>query len=197
MGAVKSRLAAGAGQVVATSFYRNELARTLRALGPDPRWRTWLAVTPDTAAGAPLWPRHVAVTGQGRGDLGARMHRIMRTLPPGPAVIVGSDIPGLVAGDVASAFRLLGGNDAVFGPAVDGGFYLVGFRRTPKVPDAFGGVRWSGPLALADTLANLEGRRVAFTRRLADVDTAEDLRALRTNRQPAAAPCDAERRKGR
>ncbi len=43
----------------------------------------------------------------------------------------------------------------------------------------FEGVRWSGPHALSDTLANLKERRVALAARLNDVDTAEDLRRER------------------
>ena len=55
----------------------------------------------------------------------------------------------------------------------------MGLKRTPRVPAPFAGVRWSGPHALADTLANLKGRRVALAARLSDVDTAEDLRRQR------------------
>ena len=44
------------------------------------------------------------------------------------------------------------------------------------MPAPFAAVRWSGPHALADTLANLKGKRVAMAARLSDVDTAEDLR---------------------
>ena len=97
-------------------------------------------------------------------------------------VLVGSDIPGLARSDIAAAFRALGRAQAVFGPAEDGGYWLVGLGpRRPLRP--FGVVRWSTAHALADTLANFHGRRVALLRRLRDVDTAEDLRAVR--RRPA------------
>ena len=56
---------------------------------------------------------------------------------------------------IAAAFRLLGRHDLVFGPAEDGGFWLVGARRRPRLPPLFGQVRWSSPHALADTLADL------------------------------------------
>jgi hypothetical protein len=69
----------------------------------------------------------------------------------------------------------------VFGPAEDGGYWLVGLgARRP--PDPFGGVRWSTPHALADTLARLRApvrRRAVLLRRLRDVDTAADLPAAR------------------
>jgi glycosyltransferase A (GT-A) superfamily protein (DUF2064 family) len=69
----------------------------------------------------------------------------------------------------------------VFGRAADGGYWLVGLRRTPRVLAPFTNVRWSGPHALADTLRNLNGRRVAFAATLSDVDCEEDYRRLREN----------------
>ena len=115
---------------------------------------------------------------QGKGDLGQRMRRLFAALPPGPAIIVGSDIPAIEPEHIAQAFRLLGRNDAVFGPAPDGGYWLIGFKRTPKALAPFAGVRWSSPHALADTLANLKGKRVAFAATLSDVDSKDDYRNL-------------------
>lgn len=100
------------------------------------------------------------------------MQGIFRALPPGPAIIVGSDIPAISAGAIAEAFRLLGRADAVFGPASDGGYWLVGLKRVPRVLTPFASVRWSSETALADTLANLEGKKIAFVATLSDVDDA-------------------------
>ncbi len=100
-------------------------------------------------------------------------------MPPGPAIIVGSDIPGITASEIAKAFQRLRGADAVLGPATDGGYWLVGLRRGPRLLAPFRGVRWSSPHALADTLANLEGRKVATVATLSDVDTAEAYGTLR------------------
>ncbi|NKC32525.1 TIGR04282 family arsenosugar biosynthesis glycosyltransferase [Falsiroseomonas selenitidurans] len=173
LGAVKRRLARGIGARGALRFYRGQLARLLRAVAGDRRWRTVLAATPDRAR--TRWPRRLPVRDQGRGDLGQRMARAMR--PHRRVVLVGSDIPGIGAGDIAAAFRALGRARAVFGPAEDGGYWLVGFGPLrPARP--FDGVRWSGPETLADTLARCHPHRVALLRRLRDVDTAEDLRAL-------------------
>ena len=180
MGQVKTRLAKGIGEVAALAFYRNALATVLRQMSGDPRWRLWVAVAPDTAVAAPVWPSGVEKFAQGSGDLGQRMGRVMKCLPPGPAIIVGSDIPGLLPAHIAHAFQLLGSHDAVFGPANDGGYYLVGLKRVPKMPDPFTNVRWSGPEALADTVANLAGQPVAFIEGLADIDTVEDLKAWKS-----------------
>jgi glycosyltransferase A (GT-A) superfamily protein (DUF2064 family) len=103
------------------------------------------------------------------------MQRIFDRAGPGPVVIVGTDVPDIARAHVAAAFRLLGGHAAVLGPATDGGYWLIGLRRRPRVPRPFGAVRWSGPHALADTLANLRGLPVARVATLADVDTPADL----------------------
>ncbi len=178
LGAVKTRLAADVGAVAALRFYRTTSARILRRLGNDRRWTCWLAVTPDRYAGdRRFWPAKLRRIPQGRGDLGARMARPLRRLPPGPVVIVGSDIPGLGAAQVVRAFRALGGDDAVVGPAADGGYWLIGLGRRRPVPrGVFDNVRWSGPHALADTLASLgPNSRVAVLEELADIDDGADL----------------------
>jgi len=180
-GRVKRRLAASVGAIPAMRFYRSCLAHTLMRLARDPRWQTLLAVSPDSDTGAAFWPRGIEQLPQGQGDLGRRMQRLLRLLPPGPAIIVGSDIPAIAASDIACAFRLLGNADAVFGRAPDGGYWLVGLRRIPRLLAPFAGVRWSGPHALADTLGNLKGLRAAFAATLSDVDTVEEYRRLRRN----------------
>jgi len=173
LGAVKRRLGREIGARAALRFHRATLLALLRGLCADRRFRTVLAVTPD-AARFPL-PHRVARVGQGGGDLGARMHRATRRVPRGRVVIIGCDIPQARAADVREAFRALGSASAVFGPAEDGGYWLVGLSpRRPGRP--FAGARWSTRHALADTLANFRGRRVALLRRLRDVDTAADLR---------------------
>ena len=177
LGTVKRRLALGIGALAALRFYRGQLASLTRRLARDRRWRTVLAITPDR--GRARWPAGVDRRPQGQGDLGQRMRRALARHRR--AVVVGTDIPGLVAADVAAAFRALGRARAVFGPAEDGGYWLVGLgpRRPPR---PFAGVRWSTRHALADTLANCAGHPVALLRRLRDVDTAADLDALRPAR---------------
>ena len=174
LGAVKRRLAAGVGAVEALRFYRTATERLLRRVGCDPRWETVLAVTPDAAAhGASPWPAGFARVGQGSGDLGARMARILAGDPAVPVAIVGSDIPELGARHVESAFIALRNADLVFGPADDGGYWLVGRRPGAATRGLFDGVRWSSPSALADTRANVPPRRkVALLETLEDVDDA-------------------------
>lgn len=178
LGAVKRRLAAGIGAGGALRFYRTMLAATAWPIARDSRWRTILAITPPGARAdwARLAPPGTARMAQVPGDLGRRMENAMAPFPR--AILIGSDIPGLGPADIAAGFRALGRADAVFGPALDGGFWLVGFGpRRPQHP--FAKVRWSGPHALADTLANFHRHRVALLAPKRDVDTAADLRLLR------------------
>ena len=181
-GAVKRRLAWGAGgigAVAACRFYRRNTAALVQRIAFDKRWRTWLAVSPDRAVrAAGVWPKRLPRLPQGGGDLGRRMARPLAALPPGPVAIVGSDVPDLAKEHIAAAFAALGGHDAVFGPAPDGGYWLCGFRRRPAPIDPFAGVRWSSRHALSDTLANLPpSARVAFLGTLRDIDTPADYAA--------------------
>jgi rSAM/selenodomain-associated transferase 1 len=173
-GRVKTRLAAGIGVAECLRVYRTILTRTLRELSGDARWHTWIAVAPDTAVASPVWPPGVRLIGQGTGDLGARMQAVFDRLPRGPVLIIGADIPGIRKSDIAEGFAALGRHDAVFGPAPDGGYWLIGQRRMPKILHPFTGVRWSTDHALADTMENLAGNRVAMLRERADLDTESD-----------------------
>jgi len=173
-GRVKTRLAREIGTVKATWFYRH-VARTIIArMVADPRFDVVLAVAPDSALRAHVWPSGPARAWQGRGDLGERMDRLMRSVGPGPAIIVGTDIPAMRAGHVAEAFRLLRDNQAVFGAAGDGGYWLVGLKRSPCIIRIFENVRWSSPHALDDTRANLKGLPIGEATALRDVDDATD-----------------------
>lgn len=169
LGAVKRRLAQSIGALAALRFHRTMQARLIHRLGNDPRWRTWIALTPDTQA-------RDNIINQGNGDLGQRMARCFRTLPPGPALLIGSDIPDITSAHISSAFASLGKNDLVFGPARDGGYWLVGLKRLRPMPATlFKAVRWSGPHALADTVNGLGPRaRVGYVDTLSDIDTSAD-----------------------
>lgn len=174
-GRVKTRLARDIGTVQAAWWFRHQVAALLRRLD-DPRWQLWLSVAPDKAATSRAWPLHLPRIPQGRGDLGARMKGAFNALPPGPACLIGGDIPGVTRAHIARGFDALGRRDVVFGPADDGGFWLTGFaRRRPLPPRLFEGVRWSSAQALEDSLAQLSGRRYALIDVLRDVDCAADM----------------------
>jgi uncharacterized protein len=185
MGQVKTRLGRQVGPVMATAFYRCNLAAVLGRVGQDSRWETVLAVSPDTSVAGSGWPTtalRIRRSPQGRGDLGQRMQgQLERRLEPrarGPIVIIGTDIPTIRPTHIAAAFRALGRKRAVFGPSPDGGFWLVGQRRTPQLLRLFGDVRWSSAETLADCLRHASADGVALTTVLPDIDSGAELAAV-------------------
>jgi len=179
LGRVKTRLARGIGAMAALGFYRQTLGTILRRLARDRRWDVALAATPDRLARGP-WrrPPRIAMQSQGRGDLGRRMLRALRSAGRRPCVIVGCDVPGLDAAAVADALVRLARSDVVLGPSGDGGFWLIGWRGVPPRLRLLDGVRWSTAHARADTLQRLSGKRIGLAQRLDDVDDARDLARL-------------------
>lgn len=175
-GRVKTRLGREIGMIDSAWWFRHQVAGLLRRVR-DPRWRTLLAVSPDREGlTSRLWPADLRRVPQGAGNLGDRMKSALMAPPPGPVCIIGADIPGITRVEVARAFSALGGHEAVFGPAPDGGYWLIGLKRARAVPPGiFEGVRWSTEHALADTRASLAGHRIALIDTLQDVDTAADL----------------------
>jgi len=114
---------------------------------------------------------------QGDGDLGQRMHRaFLRTLARHyRAVIIGTDAPALDAPSLRQAQSALDEHDAVFVPALDGGYALIGLRQ----PHAclFDGIAWSTSAVMAQTRDRLQaaGLRWAELPAVADVDEPADL----------------------
>lgn len=177
LGQGKTRLAREAGRAEALRINRALHARTLR-VADDPRWRTLLAVTPDTTGTLPgVWPDHIERLAQGAGDLGVRMARAL-SHACGAVAIIGTDCPEMTRTDVAAAFAALRRAPVVMGPADDGGFWLLAARRARDVVHAFEGVRWSSAHAMHDVVARLSVP-VATLRTLSDIDTLADWCAYR------------------
>lgn len=178
-GEVKTRLAAELGPGVAATMAKAFFHDTWRALKAFPRARLVLASTDEELS--PYGLTEAELWLQGDGDLGARMERIAtRALATAPWVLeVGSDCPGLPLAALEDAREALLRHDAVLGPAEDGGFYLLGFRKEAagRVTGLLGGLPWSAPTTFAETRSRLldRGLSVATTRRWSDVDDLEDL----------------------
>ena len=176
-GRVKTRLGRDIGMIAATWWFRHQARGLLRRI-TDPRWTVVLAVAPDREGMVSrVWPAQLARIPQGGGNLGDRMGRALRGAPAGPCCVIGGDIPAINRHRIAEAFAALGRHDAVFGPAPDGGYWLIGLRRVRAVPPTlFAGVRWSTEHALEDTIATLPDHSIARIATLRDVDTAADLK---------------------
>lgn len=176
-GRVKTRLGQDIGMIDAAWWFRHQVNDVLKRL-EDPRWDLVLAVSPDhTALTSRLWPAHLERIPQGNGDLGHRMARIMKTRRPGPVCIIGGDIPDVRKTHIQKAFIALGNHAAVFGPAPDGGYWLIGLKRVSATPRSlFQCVRWSTEHALRDSARSLAGYSIAYIDQLQDVDRGADLK---------------------
>ena len=116
-------------------------------------------------------------------DLGQRMHRTAVDLfAKGykQVIIVGTDVPTLPLSVYQEAFTMLGRSDVVLGPALDGGYYLVGLAKPRE--ELFTGVPWSTDhvLAVTQQKAKALGLSLELTTAWRDVDTTADLQSLIT-----------------
>ena len=97
------------------------------------------------------------------------------------AIVVGTDVPDLTSSVIVKAFEFLDRYQVVFGPADDGGYYLLGLRG-PTVPrNIFSDIAWSTDSVLETSLcraqqSGLEITPEAYLPRLRDIDTIEDLK---------------------
>lgn len=115
---------------------------------------------------------------QGEGDLGDRLLRAFaQAFAQGAqaVVVIGADCPGLTPALFAQAFSALARKDLVLGPAMDGGYYLIGLNR--PAPALFAEIPWGSEEVLAATLKQAQGMHLSthLLEPLADVDRPEDL----------------------
>jgi rSAM/selenodomain-associated transferase 1 len=185
-GLVKTRLAASIGSDAALRVYRDLLLRTLRVAalarraGIVSEVEMWAAPEAPPGALASWGEQHgFALRTQRGADLGERMaHAASVSLAQGaPAIIIGTDAPDLDVAYLARASAALQSNDAVVGPAEDGGYVLIGVSRELPI---FTGVPWSTPQVLARTRERLAGAGARWTELPTtwDVDTADDYARL-------------------
>ena len=106
----------------------------------------------------------------------------MTRVASGPRVLIGSDIPDVKYDHIKKAFEALGRSKAVFGPANDGGYWLIGIaggQKLPKMKD----VRWSTRYALDDTIKCFNPKvTIHYTQTLSDIDNGLDLKKLYSRR---------------
>jgi uncharacterized protein len=179
-GRVKTRLAAETSVEFAAQLAQAMLHDTLERLSAVAA-EHWLVHTPDAAdpALAGLIPAGWQLTPQGDGDLGRRLERFAdRRLAQSDCriVVVGADSPTLPVEHVREAFSVLENADVALGPAADGGYYLLGL--TPRLPPIFAGISWGTSEVLRQTVARLDGFKLALLPPWYDVDTLDDARLL-------------------
>ena len=181
---IKSRLAMTLGNDASVDIYKCFVADIIGTLKKSAYPVIAFYYPPDAGDAASKWlgddlPRFLQ-----RGvDIGDRMkNAFVSSFSWGleKAVIIGSDIPDLTAEALDEAFLSLNDSDAVIGPASDGGYYLIGFRRETFLPGVFQKITWGGDSVFSQTmeLFGKSGAKVYVLPEHSDVDTIEDLRAL-------------------
>ena len=176
-GKVKTRLAKTIGDDNALTVYKMLLKHTKQITEPiSCRKFVYYA---DIITEHDLWshPGYIKRLQFGN-DLGQRMSNAFKALFDQGfknVLIIGSDCYQLQVEKIQAAIRILDQHDAVIGPTVDGGYYLLGM--TSFVPEIFLEKRWSTDTVFAETTRDFNDLGVKFTilDRLYDVDEAADL----------------------
>lgn len=179
-GFVKTRLNGFMPAEKILELYKYLLEQTIHKLRAIPGVDTFIAYAPETAeeyfsrfgTGLVRLPAY---------DLGLNMsHSFDVIFRKGyqKAALVGADIPDLSGPVILRAFDLLSYNDIVYGPAKDGGYYLVGMKKL--INEVFEEVPWSSDQTLERSLeqANKAGCTVGYTDILSDIDTIKDVEKL-------------------
>lgn len=179
-GQCKTRLCPPLSFEQAAELYRHfcrdvmETAQTVNA-------NLWIAYDPSPLHPTPQWAANCPYFFQTGSNLGERLIHAFNTLFTysfRPVVIIGSDAPLLTAEILTTAFTTLEREEVVIGPALDGGYYLVGL--TNPHPELFRGIPWSTGEVLNATRVILKkkGLRTALLQTESDTDTPEDVRSL-------------------
>jgi rSAM/selenodomain-associated transferase 1 len=177
LGGVKNRIAAAVGTHRALEIYQSLLGRVFASL--ECITHVEVRITPDDSSKD--FQIHHGQTWnfkpQGRGDLGARLALAFAEAFAAKmerVVIIGSDCPEVREEDIHLAWSALEISDVVLGPAVDGGYWLIGLRK--PCPNLFEQIDWSSDKVLQQTLDRAEANdlSVHLLRELSDIDTIED-----------------------
>lgn len=192
-GAVKTRLIPELGAERAAELAEAFLEDTV-AMVRTLAWAECIVAATEAFERSYFKPEEVWL--QSEGDLGERLEKVLRlALKRRPIVLaIGADSPGLPAAYLESARQSLATADAVLGPSLDGGFYLIGLKDCPV--GVLSDIQWSHSTTLAATVAKLDqfGMKTVLTNPWFDVDSHDDLERLRRQlaNDPSAAPKTAE-----
>ncbi|HLO87541.1 MAG TPA: TIGR04282 family arsenosugar biosynthesis glycosyltransferase [Nostocaceae cyanobacterium] len=182
VGKTKTRLIPALGAASAADLHRQMTEHTLLKVR---EWQKTTAVSVEVRfAGGSLslmqeWlGEGLIYHEQGEGDLGERMWRSLSfafNLETEQAVIIGTDCPGINAKILTTAFEQLYYSDLVLGPALDGGYYLIGLRQ--PAPELFSHIHWGSSAVFNQTRDIAQKQNLSFVclNPLADVDRPEDL----------------------
>jgi uncharacterized protein len=178
-GQVKTRLAKDIGPGPAAAFYRRIAEYVLKRTAPlGSGYLRIVFYTPDVMRQSFVdWLGNEVLRTQRGSDVGERMTNAleeMLEMGAEKAIVVGADIPGLHRGIIDRAFRELDCADIVIGPALDGGYYLIGMKSAH--PEIFLNIDWGEGDVFEKTVFNINkmGLRYHTVETLFDVDSLED-----------------------
>ncbi|MCA9037635.1 MAG: TIGR04283 family arsenosugar biosynthesis glycosyltransferase [Planctomycetaceae bacterium] len=185
-GLAKTRLIPAIGAMRAAALHERMVRHTLNTVDEFRRSRSVDACVCYTGGTAEQmrerFGSHFRYEKQSEGDLGHRMHRaIIQAIQSGATrvVVIGTDCPSLNTSFIELAFDRLMDADLVWGPARDGGYYLLGCRRVHEV--IFNDIHWGTAGVLSQSIRSAESAGLISARlpALSDVDFAEDLVSCR------------------
>ncbi len=176
LGKVKTRLAKSVGDKTALEIYQFLLAKTkevTRDLSCDKAVYYSEKIAKDD-----IWDRNTYEKKMQFGiDLGTKMKNAFETGFENKyekVLVIGSDLYDLEPSHINEAFEKLTDNDVVIGPALDGGYYLLGLKNS--YPEIFKNKNWGTSSVLKDTLTDLEKVDVHLLGALNDVDVIDDIK---------------------
>lgn len=190
-GRVKSRLATEIGAEQAASTYAcivEQLLVATRPLEGQDYGRVVIYSPADKRTAFTHWCPHESLLPQRGDDIGRIMANALEDFfesGASRAVLTGSDIPRLDREVIQQAFRALDEVDVVLGPAVDGGYYLIGMKALHQ--EIFTNIAWGTKGVLAETVDAIRQAGLTFktVATLEDLDTLEDfLRAHKKLEMP-------------
>ena len=177
-GSVKTRLKGVLSDQERLKLYVTLLKHTVEKLKAIRGVDTFIAFAPEGSRKY-FSQFNVGLISLHKGDLGIRMFEAFNKvfdIGYQKAALVGADIPDLSASIILNAMNILSDNKLVYGPAKDGGYYLVGMSRLIK--EVFEDVPWSSDQTLKNSLSKADecNYSVGFTETLSDIDTIDDLK---------------------
>ncbi|MEO5583301.1 MAG: TIGR04282 family arsenosugar biosynthesis glycosyltransferase [Saprospiraceae bacterium] len=176
-GKVKTRLAKDAGDATALEIYKNLMDHTRLVVSHIDATR--LLFYSDRVERLDSWPeKKYSKNLQTGDDLGERMFNAFKQATDyDKKIIIGSDCPGITPTLIEEAFTALDYHDVVIGPAVDGGYYLIGMNTL--IPEVLQNIPWSTDQVLLETIKILQQKRLLYKllTPLRDVDSLEDWQA--------------------
>jgi rSAM/selenodomain-associated transferase 1 len=176
LGKVKTRLAKSVGNEIALEIYQFLLNKTKEVTLNIPADK--VVFYSEEITNKDIWDATIYKKELQEGtDLGAKMSNAFKTcFKDGyeKVVLIGSDLFDLEEFHIREAFEKLEKNDAVIGPALDGGYYLLGLKKMH--PTIFMNKNWGTATVRKNTMKNLEKVNVHLLPILNDVDVIEDIK---------------------